>query len=145
MSLSSTLTLSPRCSWLPLRRYHWSRSLATQFATGLLTSLAHPGGNLTGVSINAGIEIYGKRLQIIQEAMPKVAKVAALFWVAESGRSEHQEAARKLGIELTSRELAEVNEVQIRRTFAEIAERQFDAVICVDKTASCASGPHGHS
>jgi len=45
----------------------------------LLTSLAHPGGNLTGV--NAGIEIYGKRLQIIKEAMPKVTKVAALFRV----------------------------------------------------------------
>jgi len=48
-------------------------------AAGLLTSLAHPGGNLTGV--NAGIEIYGKRLQIIKEAMPKVTKVAALFRV----------------------------------------------------------------
>jgi putative ABC transport system substrate-binding protein len=109
--------------------------LSDPIATGLLTSLAHPGGNLTGVSINAGLEIYGKRLQIIQEAMPKVAKVAALFSVALSGRSEHQEAARKLGIELTSRELAEVNEVQIRRTFAEIAERQFDAVI-VDESGS---------
>ena len=109
--------------------------LSDPIATGLLTSLAHPGGNLTGVSINAGLEIYGKRLQIIQEAMPKVAKVAALFSVALSGRSEHQEAARKLGIELTSRELAEVNEVQIRRTFAEIAEQQFDAVI-VDESGS---------
>ena len=55
----------------------------------------------------------------------KVAKVAALFSVALSGRSEHQEAARKLGIELTSRELAEVNEVQIRRTFAEIGTPAF--------------------
>jgi putative tryptophan/tyrosine transport system substrate-binding protein len=53
--------------------------LSDPIATGLLTSLAHPGGNLTGVSINAGLEIYGKRLQIIKEAMPKVAKVAALF------------------------------------------------------------------
>ena len=48
-------------------------------AAGLLTNLAHPGGNLTGVSINAGLEIYGKRLQIIKEAKPKTAKVAALF------------------------------------------------------------------
>ena len=102
-------------------------------AAGLLTSLAHPGGNLTGV--NAGIEIYGKRLQIIKEAMPKVTKVAALFSGPLSGMSAYQEAARKLGIELTSRELAEVNEVQIRRTFAEIAEQQFDAVI-VDESGS---------
>jgi len=31
-------------------------------AAGMVTNLAHPGGNLTGVSINAGLEIYGKRL-----------------------------------------------------------------------------------
>ena len=104
-------------------------------AAGLLTNLAHPGGNLTGVSINAGLEIYGKRLQIIKEAMPKVTKVAALFSGALSGMSEYQEAAKKLGIELTSRELAEVDEAQLRRTFAEIAEQQFDAVI-VDEGGS---------
>ena len=104
-------------------------------AAGLLTSLAHPGGNLTGVSINAGIEIYGKRLQIIKEAMPKVTKVAALFSGPLSGKSVYQEAATKLGIELTSREVTEVNEVQLRRTFAQIAEQQFDAVI-VDEGGS---------
>ena len=104
-------------------------------AAGLLTNLAHPGGNLTGVSINAGLEIYGKRLQIIKEAMPRVAKVAALFSGALSGMSEYQEAARKLEIELTSRELVEVDEAQLRRTFAEIAEQQFDAVI-VDEGGS---------
>src|SRR6478735_853972 len=90
-------------------------------AAGLLTSLAHPGGNLTGV--NAGIEIYGKRLQIIKEAMPKVTKVAALFSGPLSGKSVYQEAATKLGIELTSREVTEVNEVQLRRTFARRAQR----------------------
>jgi putative tryptophan/tyrosine transport system substrate-binding protein len=47
-------------------------------AGGLVTNLAHPGGNLTGVSINAGIEIYGKCLQILKEAMPSIAKVAYL-------------------------------------------------------------------
>lgn len=55
--------------------------ISDPIAAGLLTSLAHPGGNLTGVSINAGIEIYGKRLQIIKEALPKVTKVAALLRV----------------------------------------------------------------
>jgi putative ABC transport system substrate-binding protein len=109
--------------------------ISDPIAAGLLTSLAHPGGNLTGVSINAGLEIYGKRLQIIKEALPKVTKVAALFSGALSGMSAYQEAARKLGIELTSRELSEVNEVQLRRTFAEIAEQQFDAVI-VDEGGS---------
>ena len=48
-------------------------------AGGLLTNLSHPGGNLTGVSINAGIEIGAKRLQLLKEAMPTAAKVAHLL------------------------------------------------------------------
>jgi putative ABC transport system substrate-binding protein len=48
-------------------------------AGGLVTSLAHPGGNLTGVSIDAGIEIVAKRLQILKEAMPQAAKVTYLL------------------------------------------------------------------
>lgn len=71
-------------------------------AAGLLTNLARPGGNLTGVSINAGVEIYGKRLQIIKEARPKSTKVAALFSGALSGMSDYEEAARRLGIELVA-------------------------------------------
>jgi putative tryptophan/tyrosine transport system substrate-binding protein len=104
-------------------------------AAGLLTNLAHPGGNLTGVSINAGLEIYGKRLQLIKEAMPTTRKVVALFSGALSGMSAYEEAARQLGIELASKQLAEVNDVQLRRTFAEIAEQQFDAAI-VDEGGS---------
>lgn len=104
-------------------------------AAGLLTNLAHPGGNLTGVSINAGLEIYGKRLQLIKEAMPTTRKVAALFSGALSGTSAYEEAARQLGIELASKQLAEVNDAQLRRTFAEIAEQQFDAAI-VDEGGS---------
>ena len=46
-------------------------------ATGLVANLAHPGGNLTGVSIDAGFEIVAKRLQILKEAMPSAAKVAS--------------------------------------------------------------------
>jgi len=45
---------------------------------GLATSLARPGGNITGVSVFAGYEIYGKRLQILKEAVPSVSKVAYL-------------------------------------------------------------------
>jgi putative ABC transport system substrate-binding protein len=104
-------------------------------AAGLLTNLAHPGGNLTGVSINAGLEIYGKRLQLIKEAMPTTRKVVALFSGALSGMSAYEEAARQLGIELASKQLAEVNDAQLRRTFAQIAEQQFDAAI-VDEGGS---------
>src|SRR4051812_48457487 len=37
---------------------------------GLVASLAQPGGNLTGITLDAGIEIWGKRLEILKEAVP---------------------------------------------------------------------------
>ena len=45
---------------------------------GLATSLAHPGGNITGVTVYAGTEIWGKRLQILKEAVPAASKAAYL-------------------------------------------------------------------
>jgi putative ABC transport system substrate-binding protein len=44
---------------------------------GLLTSFAHPGGNITGVSLFDS-ETYAKRLQILKEAVPSASKVAWL-------------------------------------------------------------------
>jgi putative ABC transport system substrate-binding protein len=39
-------------------------------ASGLVSSLAYPDGNITGVSVDAGIETYGKRLEILHEMVP---------------------------------------------------------------------------
>jgi putative ABC transport system substrate-binding protein len=109
-------------------------------AAGLVTSLAHPGGNLTGVSIDAGIEIFGKRLQILKEAMPSAAKVAYLMsnslsaWDGGMGLS-FREAGQHLGIALIGNFQPEINDAQIRRTFAEMAQQQLDAAI-VDEGGS---------
>ena len=48
-------------------------------STGLVASLGRPGGNITGVTLNAGPEIVGKYLQLIKEAVPKVSRVAVLW------------------------------------------------------------------
>jgi putative ABC transport system substrate-binding protein len=45
---------------------------------GLIESLAHPGGNVTGVTLLA-TELGGKRLELLKEAVPKVARVAVLY------------------------------------------------------------------
>src|SRR6266436_3489877 len=100
-------------------------------AGGLVTNLARPGGNLTGVSINAGIEIGAKRLQILKEAMPKASKVAYLLsggWSVDTG-STYREAGQRLGLAVTESFLSEVNDGQLRRTFAEMAQQQFDAAL----------------
>ena len=70
-------------------------------SSGLIASLAHPGGNITGVSVEAGPEIIEKRLQIMKEAMPSVTKVVYLLANIRpdgiSGES-YRAAARQAGV-----------------------------------------------
>ena len=102
-------------------------------AGGLIASLARPGGNLTGVSVEAGSEIIPKRLQTIKEALPSAAKVHYLLSNSRpdgtDGGQSYREAARRRGITLTERFLAQVDEAQLRRTFAEVAEARTDAML----------------
>ncbi len=51
---------------------------ADPVAAGFVESLAHPGGNITGLS-SLGTELGGKRLELLKDAVPKVARVAVLY------------------------------------------------------------------
>ena len=100
-------------------------------ADGLVANLARPGGNLTGVSIDAGPGIFAKRLQILREAVPTAAKVAYLAGTrAEAQRSSIAAKTRLLG---------EVNETELRRTFAELVQDRTDAVVMSDAGSFLAS------
>jgi putative ABC transport system substrate-binding protein len=103
---------------------------ADPIAAGLVRSLARPGGNLTGASINAGNEIHGKRLQILKEAMPSATKVAYLLSL-QLGTP----LSRISGITLIEIFFAEVEESQLRKALAEMTEQKFDAAI-VDEGGS---------
>jgi putative ABC transport system substrate-binding protein len=46
---------------------------------GLIKSLARPGGNVTGVTVVTGPEIFGKNLELLKEVLPKGARIAILF------------------------------------------------------------------
>ena len=45
---------------------------------GLVQSLAHPGGNITGVSVDTGPSLYGKRIELLREMLPGMSKLAFL-------------------------------------------------------------------
>jgi putative ABC transport system substrate-binding protein len=100
--------------------------------SGLVRSLAQPGGNVTGVSLDAGIEFHGKLLQILKEAIPSAAKVAYLVsrerWEGGPGQAL-REAAQRLGIALIGVSPPEVNDAKLRGTFADMAQQQLDAAV----------------
>jgi putative ABC transport system substrate-binding protein len=72
-------------------------------ASGLVSSLARPGGNITGVSDDAGPEIWGKRLGLIRELIPAAARVGYLAsreFAGSPGSVAVREAARLAGLSL---------------------------------------------
>jgi putative tryptophan/tyrosine transport system substrate-binding protein len=74
-------------------------------ATGLVTSLARPGGNVTGVSSIAP-DLAAKRLEMLKEAAPRTSRVAVLFNAvippAEIAMTELKAAAQTLGLRIQS-------------------------------------------
>ena len=76
--------------------------------TGLIASLARPGGNVTGMSLMAP-DLGGKRLEILKEILPTLSRVAVLWNAANPYPAlvlrETEGAARKLGIEVRSVEV----------------------------------------
>ena len=72
-------------------------------AMGLVASIARPGGNITGVTIAAGLELIGKRMELLVEAMPKLSTVGYLvsrpYWEDPRGAAA-REAAKRAGISL---------------------------------------------
>jgi putative tryptophan/tyrosine transport system substrate-binding protein len=72
--------------------------------SGLVSSLARPGGNATGLTFFAP-ELDGKRLEILKEAFPKITRVAFLWRVPSAREDLFKEAevvAKPLGLRLQS-------------------------------------------
>jgi putative tryptophan/tyrosine transport system substrate-binding protein len=67
---------------------------------GLVTSMARPGGNITGVSVDAGLEIWEKRLQLFREVIPIISKLAILGVQKNPEAAVMQETTEKAGIEI---------------------------------------------
>jgi putative ABC transport system substrate-binding protein len=99
---------------------------------GLVTSLGRPGGNLTGITLDAGIEIWGKRLQMLKEAIPSTAKAAFLGmrdgWEGSSGQ-DLRDAGSQLGISLVFMLPQKGTPSEIERVFAAMEQQRPDAVL----------------
>jgi putative ABC transport system substrate-binding protein len=77
---------------------------ADALGEGLVTSLAHPGGNITGMTFLVGPEIAGKHLELLKEVTPTATRVAVLTNPTNRSHAtltrELQAAARAFGVQL---------------------------------------------
>ena len=91
-------------------------STSDPIGTGVVASLAHPGGNITGMSVLAS-DLWPKRLELLKEIFPKLSKVAMLWNNGNAGMAieagKTREVARPLGITLQDRGVKDPNELDM--------------------------------
>ena len=100
--------------------------------TGLVASLARPGGNITGLTALA-VGLAAKRLQLLREAVPSVSRVAVLWNAANPssvrGFAETQDAAQALGVDVQSLEVRGPDD--FGDAFASATKGRPDALIAI--------------
>src|SRR6266566_4310369 len=98
--------------------------------SGLVASLARPGGNVTGLTIMAS-DLVGKQLELLKEVVPKVSRVALLWNPANPGSApqlrQAEAAARALGVRLQP--LAARGPQEIDSAFAAMTRERAGALL----------------
>jgi putative ABC transport system substrate-binding protein len=77
---------------------------------GLVKSLAQPNGNLTGLTANAGPGMWGKRVEILKEAFPKI-RVVGMFGGGSGTNEDASAGAKVVGVQVRPVEIKNTNEI----------------------------------
>ena len=97
---------------------------------GLVASLSRPGGNVTGLAINTGQELYGKYLELLKELVPNLSRVGVVIDPYYAANRQHLEsAARTLALTLSIYEVLEPGD--LGRIFGAIRGQRVQAVFVV--------------
>jgi putative tryptophan/tyrosine transport system substrate-binding protein len=108
--------------------------------SGLVTTLARPVGNATGVAFLQD-ELASKRLELLKEAAPRVSRLAFL-WNPDHPDNEYgiaERAARKLGVELQPVEMRGIDDLEA--AFRTAAQAHVDAVYVVSSRHTASNIP----
>jgi putative ABC transport system substrate-binding protein len=107
--------------------------VADAVAFGLVPSLAHPGGNITGVSMEPGVAMMGKRLEVFHEMVPTASRIAWLAsprWWESPDAAALLEAAQRIKIAVVRLPFgAPFEQEQYRRVFAAMEQEGLDGLM----------------
>jgi putative ABC transport system substrate-binding protein len=103
---------------------------ADPVGSGFVKSLAHPGGNVTGLSADAGPELWAKYLTMLKEIVPKLSRVGVMGQVAtQVGFKELETASRQLDLTL---EIADIRGPEdFDRAFAAMIGKRIGALLVI--------------
>lgn len=106
---------------------------ADPLGTGLVASLARPGGNVTGLSVEA-TDLAGKHVELLRELSPGLRRLAIMVNVGNSASvlemREVQAAARAIGLEVETLEIREAED--IAPAFETLKGRADALYVCID-------------
>jgi putative ABC transport system substrate-binding protein len=96
--------------------------------TGMVASLARPGGNITGLA-SLSAELRGKQLELLKETLPRLSHVVALYGpgTQSSAVKETEVVARSLGLKLQSQVVKELDD--LNRAFETISKARTGALM----------------
>jgi ABC-type uncharacterized transport system substrate-binding protein len=99
-------------------------------ASGVVSSLAHPGGNITGLSLAMSEGLVGKHLEIIKQVVPNASRVAILWHPSMRTQVKDMErAAQTLGVGLQSIEVQQPEQFDL--AFASLTAKRAAALVVV--------------
>ena len=108
-------------------------------ASGLVSNLARPGGNITGTANDAGLQIWGKRIGLLKETLSQLSNVRILMqtrdrWESPFGSAIRQAAkAARIAVNAVWFD-GRIDEAEYRRVFAAFEQDRPDALMVAEYT-----------
>jgi putative tryptophan/tyrosine transport system substrate-binding protein len=108
-------------------------SVGAPVEIGLIQSLSHPGGNMTGITFEAATETYGKRLQILKEIIPDLKRVGILRAVGDPNvgfaMTSLNEVAPELGVTVVPIDIQSADD--LKTAFTKIKDTRVEALLAI--------------
>jgi putative tryptophan/tyrosine transport system substrate-binding protein len=100
---------------------------------GIVSSLARPGGNVTGISVDVGLDQWAKRVQLLKEAVPRISRLGLLA-TRERFSAGVREALKNL-VSIVGPPLEHpTDEQEYQRVFAALAQEGADGLVVSDES-----------